>query len=120
MRKRDLERFQKILLEQRSQILSRARQMLAGEVYVDSDDFPDEIDTAVSEASLSLTGRMRERERGLLNKIERSLEKIEGGTYGQCESCGVEIGRERLRARPVAVFCIDCKDEQERLERRSG
>jgi DnaK suppressor protein len=120
VRKRDLERFRKILLEQRSQILSRARQMLAGEVYVDSDDFPDQIDTAVSESSLSLTGRMRDRERRLLNKIEKSLEKIERGTYDQCEGCGEEIGLERLRARPVADCCIACKDEQERLERRSG
>jgi DnaK suppressor protein len=120
VKKRDLERFRKILLEQRSQILSRARQMLVGEVYIDSDDFPDEIDTAVSESNLSLTGRMRERERGLLNKIEKSLEKIERGGYGECESCGEEIGLERLRARPVAEFCIACKDEQERLEHRAG
>ncbi len=119
MTKCDLERFQKILLEQRSQLLSRAQQMLAGEVYVDRDDFPDEIDVAVSESSLSFTGRLRERERGLLNKIEKSLEKIERGTYGECESCGEEIGLERLRARPVADFCIDCKDEQERLERQA-
>jgi len=118
VKKRDLERFRKVLLEQRSQILSRARQMLAGEVYVDSDDFPDEIDIAVSESSLSLTGRLRERERGLLNKVEKSLEKIERGGYGECESCGEEIGLERLRARPVAESCIDCKDEQERLERQ--
>ena len=119
MRKRDLERFRKILLEQRSQILGRERQMLAGEVYVDSDDFPDQIDTAVSESSLSLTGRMRERERGLLDKVEKSLEKIEQGTYGKCEGCGEEIGLERLRARSVADVCIDCKDEQERLERQA-
>jgi len=119
VKKRDLERFRKILLEQRHQILSRARQMLAGEVYVDSDDLSDEIDTAVSESSRSLTGRMRERERGLLNKIEKSLEKIERGGYGECESCGEEIGLERLRARPVADCCIDCKDEQERLERQA-
>ncbi len=118
MRKRDLERFQKILVEQRSQILSRAQQMLAGEIYVNSDDFSDEIDTAVSESRLSFTGRMRERGRGLLNKIEKSLERIERGGYGECESCGEEIGLERLRARPVADFCIDCKDEQERLERQ--
>jgi DnaK suppressor protein len=115
----ELERFQKILLEQQSQILSHARQMLAGEVHVDSDDFPDEIDTAASEASLSFTGRMRERERGLLNKIEKSLEKIERGGYGECENCGEEIGVERLEARPVAEFCIDCKGEQERLERQA-
>ena len=120
MKKRDLERFRKILLEQRRQILSRARQMLAGEVDVDSDDLPDEIDTAVSESSRSLTGRMRERERGLLNKIEKSLEKTQRGGYGECESCNEEIGLERLRARPVAEFCIACKDEQERLEHRAG
>ena len=36
----------------------------------------------------------------------------------QCESCGEEIGVGRLRARPVASLCVDCKDEQERLERR--
>ena len=118
MRTRDLERFRKILLEQRSQIVSRARQILVGEVLVDRDVFPDEIDTAVSEASLSLTGRMREREGGLLHKIEKSLEKIEQGSYGECESCGDEIGAERLRARPMADSCIDCKDEQERLERQ--
>ncbi len=118
MRKRDLERFRETLLEQKMQIVSHARQMLAGEVHADSDDLPDELDSAVSESSLSFTGRMRERERGLLTKIERSLERIERGSYGECESCGEEIGLERLRARPVAEFCIDCKNEQERLERR--
>ncbi len=118
MRNTDLERFRETLLEQKMQILAHSRQMLAGEVHVDSDDLPDEIDNAVSESSLSFTGRMRERERGLLAKIERSLERIERGSYGECESCGEEIGLERLRARPVADRCIHCKDEQERLERQ--
>ena len=120
MRKRDLERFRKTLIEQKMQIASHTQQMLAGEVHVDSDAFPDEIDNAVSETNLSFTGRMREREFGLLAKIEKSLERIERGSYGECESCGEEIGLERLRARPVAVRCIDCKDEQERLERLAG
>ncbi len=118
VRKRDLERFRETLLEQKMQIVSHARQMLAGEVHADSDDLPDELDSADSESSLSFTGRMRERESGLLAKIERSLERIERGSYGECESCGEEIGLERLRARPVAEFCIECKNEQERLERR--
>jgi DnaK suppressor protein len=118
VRKRDLQRFRETLLEQKMQIVAHARQMLAGEVHVDSDDFPDELDNAVSESSLSFTGRMRERERGLLAKIERSLERIQLGGYGECESCGEEIGVERLLARPVASLCIDCKGEQERLERQ--
>ena len=119
MRKRELERCRAILLEQRNRILSHGDRPSSGELDIDPDDSPDEIDSAVAEGSLSLAGRMRERERGLLAKIERSLERIERGSYGECESCGEEIGWERLRARPVASLCIACKDEHERDERRS-
>ena len=92
--------------------------VLSGELDVDPDDFPDAIDTAVAEASLSFTGKIRERERRLLSKIDRTLEKIGRGTYGECEGCGDEIGARRLMARPVASLCIACKDEQEWDERR--
>ena len=118
MRKRDSERCRTILLQQRNRILSRGNRLLSGALDIDPDDFPDEIDSAAAEASLSFTGRMREREFRLLNKIDKTLEKILRGTYGECEDCGDEIGAERLVARPVASLCIACKDEQERDERR--
>ena len=118
MRKRDLERCRTILLEQRERVLGHVDRVLSGELDVDPDDFPDEMDAALAESSLSFTGQIRERELRLLNKIEKSLEKIEHGSYGQCESCGEEIGVGRLRARPVASLCIDCKGEQERRERQ--
>jgi len=118
MRERDLERCRALLLEQQERILGNVGRVLSGELDVDPDDFSDTVDTAVAESSLSFTGRMRERERRLLNKIERTLEKIDQGTYGECEGCGDEIGAERLVARPVASLCIACKDEQERLERQ--
>jgi DnaK suppressor protein len=70
--------------------------------------------------SLAFQGRLRERERGLLAKIEEALQKIEQGVYGECESCGEEIGLKRLEARPVAELCIDCKSEQERMERHQA
>ena len=47
-------------------------------------------------------------------------EKIETGEYGECVNCGEAIGNKRLQARPVAELCIDCKSEQEKLERRTG
>ncbi len=118
MRKRDLERCRALLLEQRDRILGNESRVLSGELDIDPDDFPDEIDTAVAESSLSFAGQLWGRERRLLNKIERTLEKIDQGTYGECEGCGDEIGAKRLVARPVAGLCIDCKDEQERDERR--
>jgi DnaK suppressor protein len=120
MRKRELERFRKMLLEQREEMISRAQKALSGDIHLDPDDFPDEIDTASSEVGLAFIGRLRERERGLLSKINEALEKIEDGAYGECENCGEEIGLKRLEARPVARLCIDCKSEQEKLERSMG
>jgi len=120
VRKRDQERFRKILVEQRESILRNAQRALGGDMKLDPDDFPDEIDTASSEVGLAFVGRLRERERGLLNKIDGALQKIEDGEYGACEMCGEEIGLKRLEARPVAELCIDCKGQQEKLERGMG
>lgn len=46
--------------------------------------------------------------------IETSLERIEEGTYGQCEECGVKIPKTRLNAIPYATLCVRCAELQER------
>jgi len=120
LNKRDLQRFQKLLTEQREQILGNAKRALSGDIHVDPDDFPDEMDIASSEVTLQFAGRLREREQGLLSKIDAALAKIESGEYGECILCGEQIGVARLKARPVAELCIECKSEQEKLERRTG
>lgn len=120
MNKRDLQKFKKLLHEQRDDILGNARGVLSGDIHVDPDDFPDEMDTASSEVNLQFTGRLREREQGLLSKVDAALAKIDAGEYGECRICGEDIGVKRLKARPVAELCIECKSEQEKLERRTG
>ena len=120
MNKRDLQRFKKLLLEQKAQLLGNAKKTLSGDIHVDPDDFPDEMDIASSEVNLQFAGRLREREQGLLAKIDAALKKIETGEYGECKVCGEAIGVARLRARPVAELCIECKSEQEKLEHRAG
>jgi len=115
-----MQKFKKLLLQQRDELLDNTRKTLSGDIHLDPDDFPDEIDTASSEVTLAFQGRLRERERGLLGKINQALQKIEDGVYGECENCGEEIGLKRIQARPVAKLCIDCKAEQERLERREA
>ena len=120
MNKRDRTRFRKLLLAQREDLIGNAQRAKSGDIHVDPDDFPDEMDTASSEVNLQFTGRLREREQGLLSKIDLALEKIERGDYGECINCGEDIGVKRLRARPVAELCIDCKAEAEKIERRTG
>lgn len=117
MRKSDQKKFTKILEEKRAGLLDSAKRALTGDVHLDPDDFPDEIDAASSESGLAFIGRLRERERMLILKIEAALQRIEAGGYGTCLSCGEDIGLQRLRARPVATLCIDCKSQQEKLER---
>ena len=117
MRKTDQKKFIKLLNEQRSELLNNARRAVSGDIHLDPDDFPDEIDSASSESGLAFIGRLRERERQLIQKIDSALAKIEEGEYGICRACGEDIGINRLKARPVADMCIDCKSQQERLER---
>ena len=120
LKKRDAMRFKKILELQRDELLDNTKKTLSGDIHLDPDDFPDEIDTASSEMNLAFQGRLRERERGLLSKILQALQKIDDGVYGECRACGEAIGLKRIKARPVAELCIDCKSEQEQLERRES
>ena len=78
---------------------------------------PDNLDLAVSESNRELSLRFANRERRMLGKIRFAMKRIQEGEYGACMSCGVEIGYRRLLVRPVASMCIDCKTEQEQLER---
>ncbi len=75
----------------------------------DAANFPDPNDRATQEEEFTLELRTRDRERKLIKKIEGSLNDLEKGDYGYCESCGTEIGIRRLEARPTANLCIDCK-----------
>lgn len=52
--------------------------------------------------------------RAMLIQNLHALERLEDGTYGQCESCGNPIGKLRLQAYPRATLCVACKTKQER------
>ncbi|QKQ28226.1 RNA polymerase-binding protein DksA [Candidatus Reidiella endopervernicosa] len=86
----------------------------------DAANYPDPNDRATQEEEFSLELRTRDRERKLIKKIDESLENLEAGDYGYCESCGIEIGVRRLEARPTATLCIDCKTLDEIREKQRG
>lgn len=46
-----------------------------------------------------------------LGEVERALAALDDGTYGTCRRCEEEIAEARLRARPQALLCIECKSE---------
>ncbi len=46
-----------------------------------------------------------------LKEITHTREKIKTGAYGKCENCSSEIPTARLKAMPVAAFCISCANK---------
>ena len=117
MTQKELKRFKQILEESKAAVITSARRTLAEEAAFDTDDLPDEIDLASSEYQQSMIFRLRDREKFLLEKIEKALERIADGTFGICEQCDEEISVKRLEARPVTTLCIRCKEEQEKEEK---
>lgn len=117
MKKKDIQRFEELLLERKTKLTALVEEAKEQGMGFDPSDLPDEVDLASSEADQSMNLRLRDRERVLLKKIEKALEKIKDGEYGVCEQCGEEIGIKRLEARPVTDLCIRCKEEQEKVEK---
>ena len=52
--------------------------------------------------------------RDLLEQVQHALVRIADGSYGTCESCGLPIGKERLKVFPRATLCMACKQREER------
>lgn len=41
-------------------------------------------------------------------EVVRALEKLDEGSYGECDSCGDRIAAERLEALPWSGLCVKC------------
>ena len=106
------------LVDQANQLLENAKTAMS-ELTQNQEMDPDELDVAISATNRGLSLRFAARERKMLKKVNRILSRFQEGEYGSCEECGEAIGVARLRFRPVASLCIDCKTEQEQLENNS-
>jgi DnaK suppressor protein len=113
-----LAHFRKILLDWKEQLISEA-ESTKSYIQDESTAMPDINDRATQEEEFALALRTRDRERKLIRKIDKSIAEIDGGDYGFCETCGVEIGVRRLEARPTATQCIDCKTLSEIKEKQA-
>ena len=119
MEERELQYFKDLLESWLEELRHSAGNTVEGLLNVEaiSADF---MDCASFETDRSTALRIRDRESMLIKKIRSSLEDIENGEYGICEDCGREIAIERLKARPIARRCIQCKTKQEALEKIMG
>ena len=112
-----LEHFRKKLLDWKQQLMEEVDRTV-DHMKDDATNFPDPNDRATQEEEFSLELRTRDRERKLIKKINEAIKRIDDDEYGYCETCGIEIGNNRLDARPTAELCIDCKTLEEIRERQ--
>jgi DnaK suppressor protein len=117
MSAKQLEHFRSVLAGLKlelSQDIDRTVHTMQDEATV----FADPNDRATQESDMSLELRNRDRERKLIKNIDKMLGRIDSGDYGYCDNCGIEIGLNRLEARPTATLCIDCKTLDEIREKQ--
>jgi DnaK suppressor protein len=56
---------------------------------------------------------LMENEEVTLVAVEAALERIEAGSYGDCEECGSKIPKSRLQAIPYTALCVKCASAME-------
>jgi DnaK suppressor protein len=112
-----LKRFKALLKDQLASLSDNTTDTRE-HMEVDPQPFADPNDRAAHESDRNFDLRLRDRDRKLILKIHEALRRIDEGTFGVCEDGGNAIEDTRLQARPVTSQCFECKDDQERRERR--
>lgn len=128
MNKRDLKKFEALLLAKRADIvgeidsikktamnttLTEASGDLSTHAYHMADQGTDAEEREKSFYFASKSGRF-------LYHIDEALRRIADGTYGKCATCGLDISMARLEAVPHARLCIACKEKEEQEKVRSN
>ncbi|HJU27607.1 MAG TPA: TraR/DksA family transcriptional regulator [Candidatus Binataceae bacterium] len=113
-RKKFLADLREHLLEMKTRLLGEIESELKAEREGNKDEGMDTYDLASEERDREINFILSDRERVKIRQIDDALGRIDDGSYGVCESCGLEIAEERLEAMPFTRLCRDCQQDQER------
>src|SRR5260370_35840820 len=97
-RKKFLADLREQLLDTKAKLLAEIESELKAEREGNKDEGMDTYDLASEERDREITFILWDRERATIKHIDDALERLDEGSYGICESCGIEIGEGRLQA----------------------
>lgn len=112
MEEERLNTFRK-LLQERLEVLTKKMGSRIGQLVDQRESLSDQTDMATEESDRDMVLRLNDHERVMVQQLQQSLRRLEGGEYGICMACGDDISERRLLARPTATHCIDCMTELE-------
>ncbi len=114
MRENELHYFEEILLSRKEQIQKNIMGVEAEMDQLRGLELNDEGDYA-SVSNDNMVENAIGNQQGLeLTEIELAISKIKNGQYGICEMCEEDIGVHRLKVKPHAKYCIDCREIAEK------
>jgi DnaK suppressor protein len=115
LKKEELKRFEKLLLDERMKILrelkyesdqiAKTQLETSGDLAAYSNHMADQ---GTETERREITSQIISSRRDTLFEINHALRKIGQGTYGICERCGKLIPKRRLKFLPQARLCIKC------------
>jgi len=114
--KKTREQFRRRLVEYSRNLENQAARKEEGGRSLEEDSTADIGDRASNTYTKELLFSQSSNQRGLLQMIDAALDRIREDSFGECLSCGQEIGRKRLEAVPWTRYCIEC---QTRIEEGS-
>ncbi len=114
LKENQLEMFKNILLEKKEQLLLETTlgQNIIEELRRESSS--DELDYAEISSDSHNLRVLRNKQLQDLKEITLALNKIEKKSYGICEMCDDNIGIKRLKVKPHARFCVECREAYEK------
>jgi len=62
----------------------------------------------------AMNAETRRRRRVEVSRLRGALQRLDGGSFGECIGCGDDIADKRLRHDPSTLRCIDCARRAER------
>ena len=110
MQKSELEYFKGILLGRKEQILKNLSGVHDEMDDLQKQDLSDEGDYAAANSDSLVENAIIQQQAKELEEINNALSKIDTDEYGVCEMCEDPIGFQRLKVKPHAVYCIDCRE----------
>ncbi|ADN09103.1 RNA polymerase-binding protein DksA [Sulfurimonas autotrophica] len=110
MQASELNYFKDILLSRKEQIEKNINGVSTELSEINASDLNDEGDHASANNNSMVESAIIEQQKKELSEIDKALSKITNGGYGICEMCEDDIGFQRLKVKPHAVYCIDCRE----------
>lgn len=108
-----IDKLRTMLEQRRAEILASIRKAREDSVEAHMRTFSEVGDLVSASLEKEMAFKYGEYGVNMLREIDTALEKLKGGNYGICETCGKIIGVKRLEVVPSARLCIKCKSREE-------